>query len=132
MSLKNIKAVYLLNFVIKYIKFKGKKMKQIECYFVEYEFDRPIALHYVIRPHFSEKDGYRQSLSFQSFCDNEDKKLLIEKELPVRSFVAYKKRDMTDEVIADLGCNKENIISHMSIWDFYNFINYNYKKKKFN
>lgn len=109
-------------------------MKQIEYYFVEYEFDKPTELHHVIRPHFSEKDGYRQSLSFQSFCDNEDKKLLQEKatELPVRSFVAYKKRDLTDEGILDLGCNKENVIRHMSIWDFYKFINYNYKKKKIN
>lgn len=83
-------------------------MKQIEYYFVEYEFDKPTALHHVIRPHFSEKDGYRQSLSFQSFCDNEDKKLLQEKatELPVRSFVAYKKRELTDNGILDLGCNE--------------------------
>lgn len=105
-------------------------MKNIENYIIEYEADNLKAIHLLTRPHYVEKDGYKQSLSFQAFFNNEDKKVSGEIKKTIKSFEMYKKKEVTDKFLEELKYDKNMIINHNSIWSFYDYIGYDYKKQK--
>lgn len=112
--------------------------------FVEYgPGNEPIKRHEVTMPSVPEHDFYRQTVSFDAFrnfvakvCAKTDRltyyykdefSLKCEEESKARFIEEY-----GDKVKGWLIATDLPGISHASLWDFYKYIGYDYKKKKLN
>lgn len=101
-----------------------------ETYFLESVNDKIESVHLVYRPYpFTEKDAYRQSLSYDAFKSNEIKRLLKhQEESNIKYYFDYTKIDFEKEkpFLKDIP-----YYTHNSIWDFYLKIGFDYKTKKY-
>lgn len=103
-------------------------------YFLEHLNDEVKSVHVVSRPKSSieypkVKDEYRQSLSYDAFKNNEGKRVLRYGNTPdVKFYFEYTLKEYEKEkpYIGNV-----DIYEHQSIWDFYTFIGYDYKTKKY-
>jgi hypothetical protein len=101
-----------------------------ETYFLKSVNNEIKSVHIVSRPYpFTEKDAYRQSLSYDSFKNNEAKRLIKNQEKEDESYYFdYSQKQFEKEKPF---LNDVPIYKHNSIWDFYQEIGYDYKSKKY-
>lgn len=101
-----------------------------ETYFLESVNDKITSIHLVFRPYpFTEKDAYRQSLSYDAFKNNEAKRILkLQNEIDIKYYLDYSKKDFEKE---QLFLKDIPYYIHNSIWDFYLIIGFDYKTKKY-
>lgn len=91
---------------------------------IVHQNEEPVLIHKIIRPDPTEKGFYVQSLSMDGFknkyrfdkLNNFEYFVLTEKE-----FEYHSKKDY----------NNITVKEHLSVWNFYISINWDYKKKKF-
>jgi hypothetical protein len=112
--------------------------------FVEYHDNHPAIRHEVTMPDISEHDDYRQGVSFNAFTNfvgklcaktgrltfhyKDEFSLKCEEESKARFLEQYG----ADKVGGWLIATELPGVSHSSIWEFYKYIGYDYKRKKLN
>lgn len=94
-------------------------------YILVHKEEEPVLVYKVIRPDPTEKGFYTQSLSMDSFKNDYRIDELNELEyfvLTQKEFECHEEKRYKNIVVKE----------HNSVWNFYNTVGWDYKKKKFN
>ena len=96
---------------------------------VEYSPEaKPISKHFILLPNPIENNFYREVRTFNSFFFN------IRRRLPRKNGYWYNLKDFSstnEEVDFHHFCGRIPEYRHLSMFGFYKFIGWNYKKKKY-